>query len=73
MGLYPLSESTYRYYNKQLTLWKPQYYWDQVNEIEQAWTGIEELDRASLSKWDNDTRLSFAQVGGLPSYTTTGS
>ena len=56
-----------------LTLQKTQDYWAIVNGIEQAWTGIEELDRASVSKWDRDTRICLTEVGYLPSYTTTGS
>ena len=44
-----------------------------MNEIEQAWTGEEELDRALLSKYDAVTRRRLIQVGCLPSYTTTGS
>ena len=63
----------YRYHNKQLTLWKAQDYWDIVNEIEQAWTGIEKVDQASLAKWDGVTQLNLVEVGCLPSYTTTGS
>ena len=56
-----------------LTLRKRQDHWAIVNEIEQAWTGAEELDRASVSKWDRDTRIRLTEVGCLPSYTTTGS
>ena len=44
-----------------------------MNEIEQAWTGEEELDRALLSKYDAVAHRSLIQVGCLPSYTTTGS
>ena len=62
----------YRYYHKQLNLWKVQDYWDTVNEIEQVWTGIEEVDRASLAKWDR-AYAPLVQVGCLTSYTTTGS
>jgi hypothetical protein len=68
-----LSESRHRYCNKQLTPWKVHEYWPLVNEIEQAWTGEEELDRALLSKYDALTRRRLIQVGCLPSYTTTGS
>ena len=56
-----------------LTLWKTRDYWAIVNEIEQAWTGIEELDRASVSKWARRTRIRLTEVGCLPLYTTTGS
>ena len=56
-----------------LTLRKIQDHWAIVNEIEQAWTGAEELDRASVSKWDRDTRIRLTKVCCLPSYTTTGS
>ena len=56
-----------------LTLWKTQDYWAIVNKIEQAWTGIEELDRAWVSKWDRGTRCHLTEVGCPPSYTTTGS
>ena len=55
------------------TLWKIRDHWAIVNEIEQAWTGIKELDRALVSKWDRDTRICLTEVGCLPSYTTTGS
>ena len=58
---------------KLLTLWKIQDHWAIVNEIEQAWTGTEKLDRASVSKWDRDTRIRLTEVGCLPSYTITGS
>ena len=58
---------------KRLTLRTMQDHWAIVNEIEQAWTGIEELDRASVSKWDRDIRICLTEVGCLPSYTTTGS
>ena len=44
-----------------------------MNEIEQAWTGEEELDRALLSKYDAATHRYLILVGCLPSYTTTGS
>ena len=43
-----------------------------MNEIEEAWTGEEELDRALLSKYDALTHRGLIQVGRLRLYTTTG-
>ena len=47
--------------------------WPLVNQIEEAWTGEEELDRALLSKYDAITCHNLILVGRLPSYTTAGS
>ena len=40
-----------------------------MNEIEQAWTGEEELDRALLSRYDAITHRRLIQVGCLTLYT----
>jgi hypothetical protein len=45
---------------------KTQKYWDQVNELEQAWSGVEEKDRALVLKHDKPTCVALLMVGGVP-------
>ena len=67
----PVSQGTDIVTNK-LTPWKLREDWPLVHEIEQAWTGEKEFDRALLSKYGAIAHR-LIQVRCLPSYATTGS
>ena len=45
--------------------------WPLVKEVEQAWTGVEASDRASISKYDLQSHHRLLSVGLLLSFTTT--
>ena len=45
--------------------------WALVNEVEQAWTGVEEKDKAFISKYDLHDQITLLMVGPLLSDTTT--
>jgi len=46
-------------------------YWALVNEVEQAWTGVEDKDRAFISKSGHYDQNSLLMVGPLLSDATT--
>ena len=45
--------------------------WALVNEVEQAWTGLEEKDQALISKYDRHDWITLLTVGPLLSDATT--
>jgi len=46
-------------------------YWALVNKVEQAWTGVEDKDRALISKYGGNDRIRLLLVGPLLSDATT--
>ena len=44
--------------------------WFLVNEVELAWTGVQESDRAFISKYDLQSHHRLLSVSLLPSFTT---
>ena len=54
----------------QLTLCQAHKNWGLVNEVEQAWTGVEEKDRAFISRYGLYGHLRLLMVGPLLSYAT---